>query len=58
MKEDDNETEAPIDVVEVNQEVKKKKKKKKKKGKYVNTQRSSEENPDVSTTVNFQEKHI
>ncbi|XP_044763119.1 transcription factor 25 isoform X2 [Coccinella septempunctata] len=47
VKEDDNETEAPMDVVEVNQELKRKKKKKKKKGKYVNTQRSSEENPDI-----------
>ncbi|XP_045462875.1 transcription factor 25 [Harmonia axyridis] len=48
VKEDDNETEAPIDVVDVmTQEVKRKKKKKKKKGKYVSTQRSSEENPDI-----------
>ena len=50
MKEDDNETEAnkSCEGENVQEAMKRKKKKKKKKGKNVNTQRSSEDNADVS----------
>lgn len=55
VKEDDNETEAARSCEgEAHESIKRKKKKKKKKsGKYVNTQKSSEDNADVWCFVNF-----
>lgn len=63
MKEDDNETEAARSCEgETHESIRRKKKKKKRKtGKNVNTQRSSEDNADVSVALlnfNFFEKVI